>query len=62
MSRIIGPLFEGSPLLVMPLLALALFATVFTAVVVRLLLQGKAHYDAQAHAPLADERVGETRS
>ena len=58
MSRIIGPLFEGSPLLIMPLLALALFAAVFLAVVVRLLLQGKSHYDAQAQAPLADEQVG----
>lgn len=57
MSRIIGPLFEGSPLLIMPLLALALFAAVFLAVVTRLLLQGRAHYDAHSRAPLADERI-----
>lgn len=55
MSRIIGPLFEGSPLLVLPLVALALFVLVFMAVVARLILQGKSHYDAQAAAPLADE-------
>jgi hypothetical protein len=57
-SRIIGPLFEGSPLLFMPLLALILFAAVFFAVVARLIWQGKAHYDTQARTPLADdERV-----
>jgi len=56
-SRIIGSLFQGSPLLFLPLLALAIFATVFIGVVVRLLLQGKSHYDAQARTPLADERL-----
>lgn len=57
MSRIVGPLFEGSPLLLLPLLALALFGAVFVAVVVRLLIQGRSHYDEHSRVPLEDENV-----
>jgi len=56
-SRMIGPMFEGSPLLLLPLLALALFGAAFVAVVVRVLVQGRAHYEAHARSPLADERI-----
>ena len=57
MSRIVGSLFEGSPLLLLPLVALALFGGVFIAVVARLLVQGREHYEEHARVALADERV-----
>jgi len=57
MSRFVAMLFEGSSLTVLPLVALALFAAVFLAVVIRLLLQGRAHYDSHARVALDDERV-----
>ena len=57
MSRIIGPLFAGSPLMLLPLVALCLFGAVFVAVVVRLIVQGKQHYDPHARTPLQAERI-----
>lgn len=58
MSRMIGPMFEGSPLLALPLLALALFVLVFVAVVVRLVARGSAPYQAEARRILDDENGG----
>lgn len=61
MSRLIGPLFEGHPLMIWPLVALALFGITFVAVVARLVLQGSKHHDALAAAPLADEATRRTK-
>lgn len=61
MSRHVQALFEGSPLLALPLLALALFCAVFVAVVVRLVLQGAAHNDAIARSILDDEGTPRAR-
>ncbi len=57
MSRLIGPMFDGSPLLLLPLLALALFVLVFSAVVVRLALRGAKAFDPASRMPLDDERL-----
>jgi hypothetical protein len=57
MSRLVGPLFEGSPLLLLPLVALAIFAAVFVAVVARLVLLGSRPFQARAEAPLEGERI-----
>ena len=62
MSRFVGSLFEGSPLLLLPLVGLALFGAVFIAVVARVLLHGARHYDAQARVLLDDERRPEQSS
>ena len=50
-------LFAQSPLLVLPLVALALFGAVFFAVVVRVFARRATSYDAAALLPL--ERSGE---
>jgi hypothetical protein len=55
MSRHVVSMLQGSPLLSLPLLALALFGAVFLAVLVRLARQGAAHYDGHARTPLEDE-------
>ncbi len=62
MSRHVQALFEGSPLLALPLLALALFCAVFVAVVVRLAFQGGADNDAIARSILDDETRPQGRS
>ncbi len=45
-------LFTHSPLLILPILSLALFAAVFVAIVVRVFARRAAAYDATASLPL----------
>jgi cbb3-type cytochrome oxidase subunit 3 len=53
-SRLLGPLFEDSPLLVLPLFGLLLFFLTFVMVVVRLFSRDRAAFDALARQPLDD--------
>lgn len=58
MSRMVGPMFEGSPLMALPLIALALFLAVFVAVILRVVARGAAPYQAHARRMLDDESGG----
>ncbi|MFI5301366.1 MAG: hypothetical protein ACHREM_25045 [Polyangiales bacterium] len=51
-----GALFVKSPLLVLPLLSLALFLAVFIGVIVTVWIRGAAAYRAIEALPLADEK------
>jgi hypothetical protein len=51
-------MFEGSPLLALPLVALAMFLLVFVAVTLRLVARGAAPYEAHARRMLEDEDGG----
>ena len=48
-------LFRGSPLLVLPLIALGLFVAVYLAQTLRTLLGRRGRYDAVAALPLMDD-------
>lgn len=58
MGRLIGPMFENSPLLLLPLAALAIFLGVFLFAFARTYLRGKSEYEAVAALPLADDDQG----
>jgi len=55
MARIIGPMFEGSPLMLLPLVSLFLFLGAFVVVFVRAYLKRAKDYDDVASLPLADD-------
>jgi hypothetical protein len=45
-------LFESSPLLLLPLVAMAMFMTAFVTIIVRVIANGRAAYDEAARLPL----------
>jgi cbb3-type cytochrome oxidase subunit 3 len=51
-------MFENSPLLLLPLAALAIFLGVFLFAFARTYLRGKSEYEAVAALPLADDDQG----
>lgn len=53
-----GQLLAHSPLLAFPLAGLAIFLTVFSVVVVRVVRRGAGAYTDEAALPLADDEVG----
>jgi len=55
MSRFASELFENSPALVFPLLALVLFFSVFIYVLVRVIRMKRADADRYARIPLEEE-------
>lgn len=57
MSRLMGELFSGSPLLVLPLVALALFVSAFVAIVVRAYRRTADQYQGEAGLPLGDDEI-----
>ena len=58
MSRMIGQLFHESPLMVWPIVSLAIFVLTFLAVLVATLRRRDADVDALAAIPLAEEERG----
>jgi hypothetical protein len=61
MGRLIGPMFENSPLLVLPLLALAIFLGVFVVTLARTYRRGAGEYEGVAALPLAKDDEGGER-
>ena len=58
MSRLLGPWFEGSPLMILPRMGLVLFFATFVTVTLSLFLRDKASFDALALVPFAlDKQV-----
>lgn len=58
MGRLIGPMFENSPLLVLPLVALAIFLGAFVVTLARTYRKGAAEYEGVAALPLTDDEEG----
>jgi hypothetical protein len=52
-----GSLFQGNPLTVLPIVALAIFLSVFFAISVRVLARKATTFDALAQLPLDDGEV-----
>ena len=57
LSQLLGPLFEGNPLIVLPIVALAIFLGVFFAVTVRVLARKATTFDDVASLPLDEGEV-----
>jgi hypothetical protein len=57
LSQMLKPLFEGNPLTVLPIVALAIFLVVFFAVSVRVLARKATTFDDLARLPLDDGEV-----
>lgn len=55
MSRLLGPLFENSPLMLLPLLALVLFGMAFLTTVARVYGRSARSYEPVARRPLDDD-------
>ena len=60
MSKILAPMFEGSPLMVLPLVSLFLFLTAFIVVTVRAYARRARDYDDLASLPLSDDEKGDS--
>jgi len=58
LSLIASDFFQKSPMLVFPLLALALFMLVFFVVTVRTVLTNKSRYESVARLPLENQSSG----
>lgn len=58
MSKFILPMFEHSPLLTLPIIALIIFMVTFVIVTVRALKQPRTEVDTMARAPLDDGLPG----
>lgn len=61
LSQMLRQMFTGNPLTLFPIVALALFLMVFTAVCVGVLRRRAAAYDGIANLPLDDEEVRDER-
>ncbi|MBK6514430.1 MAG: hypothetical protein IPG04_09995 [Polyangiaceae bacterium] len=55
MSRMMGELFQSSPLLIWPVISLSIFLLTFLAVIVATLRKKPGELDAAAALPLADD-------
>lgn len=55
MSRLIGPMFAGSPLLLLPIVSLAIFFATFALVLVRTYRRDAAEYSSIEKLPLDSE-------
>ncbi len=56
MARLLGPMFEGSPLMVLPLVTLILFFITFLFVAIRAYAKRARDYDDVAALPLEDDK------
>ena len=55
MSKLLYPMFERSPLLALPIIALLIFMVVFVLVAIRALRQSRTEVDSMARLPLDDD-------
>lgn len=55
MAKLLGPMFENSPLLLLPIVALLIFLTVFLIIVARTFRKSTAVFEKDASLPLNDE-------
>ena len=54
MSKLLYPMFERSPLLALPIIAMLIFMVVFVLVAIRAIMQSGAEVDSMARLPLDD--------
>jgi hypothetical protein len=56
MSKLLLPLFEHSPLLILPIIAMLIFMATFLLVTLRAMKQSKSEHEAMARIPLDDTK------
>lgn len=55
MAKLLGPMFEGSPLMVLPIVSLFLFFITFAVVAVRAYAKKASEYEGAASLPFSDD-------
>ena len=62
MAKLLSPLFEHSPLLALPIIAMLIFMATFILVTVRAMRQAKDEHEAMARIPLDDSHGNDSRN